>query len=394
MVATAPDFAGVLAPYAGRQTLKWRAARPGEIPLWLADMDFPVAAVIREELARYVESSALTYGGDPDAAEEALARWLERRHGLRIPPRCTLWMSSVTQGVAASVLALTRPADPVVLCTPTYPPLFRAIREAGREVVAWPVIRQGERFVLDIASLERIARERRPPLVIVSSPHNPTGRVFEAQELRAIPEALAGTEAVVVSDEIFADVVYDGHVHTPFVTVAGPEQAARTVTLWSASKAFNIAGMKCAALICGDAALRARFELVSPCLLGAPGILGLVASTAAWTHGEPWLRETLGLLADNRRRLFEQLDARVPALRGSPPEGTFMGWFDASGLGAREGAQPFLLEHARVDVCAGEDFGPGGEGFIRITFATPSALLEAAIDAIVRACEQGKDGPR
>jgi len=393
MVSGRPSAERRLDTLARRPGLKWQNAAAGEIPLWLAEMDFALAPAIRAEIQRHLQQHVLGYGAGSEAAEQALRDWLLRRHAWKLAPGLTLWLSGVTQALATALLALTRPGDRVLLCTPCYPPLWRAIEQAGCQPLAWP-LRPGQGdYRLDLQTLKRLLADSHPTLLILNTPHNPTGRVFSRAELYALGALLQSSATQVVSDEIFADIVFPGQRHTPFV-LAAPECAARCVTLYSASKAFNLAGLKCAALICGTPALRARFNALSPSLLGSPGILALAACRAAWNDSEPWLDRTLARLERNRHQLFSGLRSQLPLLAGQPPQGTYLAWLDTAQLGLNEDAEAFFRRRARVDVAGGAAFGADYRHFIRIAFATPGLILQHALSAMATACLPPGPGAR
>ena len=218
---------------------------------------------------------------------------------------------------------------------------------------------------------------RRARLWILCHPQNPTGRVFERAELEAIAELAAKHDLVVVSDEIHAELVHPGHDHTPFATL-GPDVAARTITVTSGSKAFNLAGLRWAILHAGPDQFHAAFEALPSHYLGTPNLLAVEATDAAWAEGDDWLAAVRRVLDDNRRRLGSLLAAQLPGIVYRPPEATYLAWLDCRALGFGDDPAATFRERG-VELAAGPRFGAVGAGFARLNFATSPAVLEAIV---------------
>jgi cystathionine beta-lyase len=286
-------------------------------------------------------------------------------------------------GVDALLALATEPGDGVVINTPVYPPFFKHIGFARRQVVEVPLARTDGGWELDFAGLEAaFAAGARGYLLC--NPHNPTGRVFSAADLGRIA-ALADRYGVfVMADEIHASLTLPGARHTPFVSLGGAA-AEHGVTLASASKAFNVAGLKGAVAVAGSATMeRLLARLPESCQFGA-GLFGVLASLAAWREGADWLDALLGQLDHARGEFGRLLGERLPGVRYIPPEASYLAWLDCAALDL--GAEPaqVFLGRGRVALGRGLDFGAPGDGFVRVTIGTSSELLAAIVDRMAAA---------
>lgn len=360
-----------------RRGVKWRRYPEDVLPAWVADMDFLVAGPVDDAVRRVVEQGDYGYpdrAGD-DAVELAFAEHMRARHGWAVDPEGVIAVSDLVQAITASIVAYSSPGEGVVVQTPIYPPFLRAIGTTGRRRIANPLRDDGTRFVLDPTELESLI-DGGTRLLLVCNPHNPTGRVFERRELEALGRLAVERDLVIVCDEIHSDLVYSGHRHLPIASL-GPEIAARTITLASATKGFNIAGLRCAVMHFGSPALLARFRDAIPAgMLGHAGAIGADATVAAWRHGQPWLDGVLRQLEVNRDRVRAWAEG-IEGLRHHTPEATYLAWLDWSALGLPGAcAQEFFLERARVGLSAGQDFDEVADQCVRLNFATAPELLE------------------
>ncbi|BEL07196.1 aminotransferase class I/II-fold pyridoxal phosphate-dependent enzyme [Actinoplanes sichuanensis] len=356
---------------------------PGAIGLWLAEMGFAPPECIRDAVIEYLHGNDLSYAADLGFATDSIRRWVSQRYGWQAGEDQFRWYSGVLHATACAVMALTQPGESVVVLSPGYPPMFRLVEELGRRLIRWSLWEEQGRYHLDADALATIIDQHRPGLVILNTPHNPTGRVFTRTELQTVAEVVESTETAVVSDEIFADVVYAPAFHVPFALAAGENVAARTVTVLSASKAFNMAGMKSAVCIAGSADLMQRLTAVPSSLTGTTAVVGAVASAAAWDGGGQWLAETNARLVVNRDLVFRALGDRIPLLTGTPPEGTYLAWLRSQGaLSATSDVHAAILGGAGVDLAAGEAFGDESGRRVRLCFAHSPELITSALDSI------------
>ncbi|MFJ8270495.1 MalY/PatB family protein [Streptomyces sp. NPDC094154] len=379
-----------------RSSLKWRTHPEDVLPLWVAEMDVPLAPAVADVLHRAV---ALGDTGYPHgtAYAEALAAFAATRwgwDGLRVEN--TALVPDVMLGVVEVLRLITGPGDAVVVCSPVYPPFYAFVAHDGREVVE---ARLGPDLRMDLAALEdaflRARRRGRRAAFLMSNPHNPTGVVHTRAELEAVA-ALARRHGVrVVSDEIHAPLVLPGAVFTPLLSVPGAENG---FALTSASKAWNLAGLKAAVAVAGTESaddLRRMPEEVGH----GPSHLGILAHTAAFRDGADWLDELLLGLDANRSLLGELVKEHLPDVGYVPPQGTYLAWLDCTGLGLHDdrptdgpgvvsdlaGPARLFLDEARVALSSGHVFGSGGAGCVRLNFATSPTILREALTRMGRA---------
>ncbi len=363
---------------ATRTSIKWRRWSAGVVPAWVAEMDaLPCPAVVE------AVSAALARGdtGYPwiRPYAEAASAFAADRWGWRFDPASAVASPDVMIGVLDVLQVLTDRGDAVVVSSPVYNAFYGFIGGYGRRVVEAPL---GADLRLDLTALDRAfgeaTRGGRRAAYLLCNPHNPTGIVPTPEELTALA-ALAEAHGVpVVSDEIHAPLVQPPAVFTPYATVPGGE---RGVTLFSASKAWNLAGLKCALAIPGAEAGEVLAAVPEVATHGASH-LGAIAHTAALTDGRDWLDELVRELDDNRRHLATRLAAEAPEVGYRVPDATYLAWLDlrAYGLGDDPAA---ALVGAGVGLSSGPEFGTGGAGHARLNFATSPAVLDLVIDRLV-----------
>ena len=363
-----------------RRTVKWTLYGPDVLAAWVAEMDFDVAPVVRDALLEAVEREDFGYvEGDLSELTTACAEFLAAEHGWVVPPARIFAVADVLAGIATALDVCVAPGAQVVVPTPAYPPFFEVVALTGREVVTAPLATASGRATLDVDRVESALRAG-AGAVLLCNPHNPTGRAFTADELRELAALVDRYGARVIADELHAPLVYGPSRHVPYTSVS-EAAAEHAVTVTSASKAFNIPGLKCAQIVTTNHADAARWRALP--LLQAPGPapLGIAASVAAYRAGRPWLADLRAYLDGNRRRLRELLTEHVPSVVGTVPEATYLAWLDCSALGIGDPAR-FFLEHARVALSDGPPFGPGCEQHVRVNFATSRALLERIVRAM------------
>lgn len=373
-----------------RRGVKWHRFGADVLPAWIADMDYAVAEPVRRALARLVEDGDYGYASreGEDGLEAAFAGRMRARFGWEVDPSRVVPVADLVQAIVAAVVAFTEPGDGVVVQTPIYPPFLGAIAAAGRRRVVNPLVDDGRRLVLDADGLASAA-DAGTRLVLLCNPHNPSGRAFQREELEAVARVAVERDLLIVSDEVHCDIVYPGSRHHVLAAL-GPEVAARTVTINSATKSFNIPGLRCGVMHFGSDELLDRFRRAHPGrLLGTVGVTGVDATVAAWREGQPWLDGVLDLLRANRDRVAAWAASLAPAIGHHPPEATFLAWLDCRGV-ATGGLTPqeFFLERARVGLHPGADFGPGGETCVRLNFATSPAILEELLDRMAGAIQR------
>ena len=362
---------------------KWNA--PEAIPMWVADMDFVSPPAVVEALARRVEHGVFGYASTPISVFEAIASWMNTRHGWEVRPDWLSRAPGVVPSLYACVRAFSAPGDGVLVLTPVYYPFFSAVELSGRRLIRNSLRFESGRWGMDFDDLVRKIDDR-TKMMILCSPHNPVGRVWTEEELRTLAEICLSRGLIIVSDDIHGDLVFRGHRYIPLASL-GPEIAARTITLGAPSKTFNIAGLATSFAIASDRVLREGFRReLAAAGFELPNALGLTAMEAAYRGGGPWLGELLEYLevgADLAVRFF---DERLAPLRFHKPEGTYLALVDGRGLElSPKELDEFFLRKAGVCLSGGAVFGREAEGFARMNFACPHSVLREALSRIERA---------
>jgi cystathionine beta-lyase len=375
-----------------RRNAKWNQYGPDVLPAFVAEMDFSVAAPIQSAIERIVRDGDYGYPlRDGQRADRAVAHAFVNRmkscFGWDLSPDLVLPVADLVQGTYAPILAFSDPGDGVILQTPNYPPFRDAIQTTERKLLPLPMRNQGDRYGFDIDELTSLlANDTR--IFVLCNPQNPTGRVFSRDELLALGQFAILHDLIVISDEIHSDLVYPGQTHIPFASLS-PEIAARTVTLNSATKSFNIPGLRCALMAFGSEELKTRFHRRIPSkLTGSGNIIGVDATVAAWTECQPWLDAVMGHLFKARERVMEVLAAEAPEILFHSPEATYLGWLDCAKLRLSTSAFQFFLDNARVGLSAGETFDPTCAQFVRLNFATSMPILNEILDRMITATRQ------
>jgi cysteine-S-conjugate beta-lyase len=367
-----------------RRTNKWHKFADDVLPAWVADMDFGVAPPIAEALARLARNQEYGYAAREGALAAAFARRMQHRFGWTVDPADAHPIGDLVQASFSSVMAFSEPGDAVLLQLPSYPPFMRAIEDTGRRLIANHMRDNGTRWVLDLDAYEA-APDPRTRVLIFCHPQNPTGRAFTRTELEQVAEFAVRHDLIVVSDEIHADILYPGNTHIPLASLS-PEIAARTITITSATKSFNIPSLRCAVMYFGAPALKEQFFSRIPSrLLGSPGVTGVDATIAAWDEGQPWLDEILVQLKSNRDWLAQTIGSELPGVMMRLPEATYLAWLDCSALTLPCPAGQFFLDRARVGLNFGETFGAPYANFARLNFATPAPVLREIIGRMAKA---------
>ena len=347
------------------------------IAMWVADMDFRAAPVVLDALRREVERGYMGYFGDAGPVNDAVAGWMARMHGWRFDPEVLRYTPGVVAGFGNVLAAFSAPGDEVVLFPPVYHAFYGKARSMGREILESPLVLRDGRYEMDLAALEA-ALTPRTRIVTVCSPHNPGGRLWSAEELRAVADLCARRGLLLLSDEIHMDLAFPGVAHLP-TAVAVPDAAPRLVTITAASKGFNLAGGETGFVVIEDADLRAAYDVVHKDRTGTPNRFGMIMTKAAFEGGAAWSAAVRGVLADN----FALWRARIGALPGievMDMQSTYLSWVDFRGTGLTiDGVDARIRDRARIAKSPGTDFGTGGAGWNRFNLAMPRARLEEAI---------------
>ena len=378
-----------LAELRRRRGSKWTAFPPDVLPAWVADMDFPIAEPIKEAILGVLERNDAGYPGEASLKElgSAFATRMSDRFAWEPDPRRVQPVGDLIQAMIASVATLCPAGGGVVIQTPIYPPFLQIVEMLGRHLVDNPLVAGAHRYEMDLDGL-REAIDDRTRLILFCNPHNPTGRVFERHELEGLAALVLEHDLIVVSDEVHSDLAHAGGTHIPFASL-GPEIASRTVTLTAATKAFNIAGLKCALIHFGSKDLKHRQTSVfHPRLLGIPNVFGIEATLAAWRDGEEWLLEVIEQLSANRSRIAAFLGEHLPRVGFHPPEASYLAWLDCGPLGLPSRPHEFFLSEARIALSDGREFSRRSDPFVRLNFATAPSVLEEILERMGAAVER------
>ncbi len=365
-----------------RPSAKWTYYDADVLPLWVADMDFEVAAPIREALHHYVDHGSFGYsprGGLPGLVP-AVADRLATRFGWTVEDEDVHVVAGVLPGVVLGLLATTSADDQVILQPPVYPPFYKAIEQTQRRVLENPLVNGDDGYRLDLEGL-RAAVTPTTRALLLCNPHNPTGRMFTQAELEALAEVVLEHDLWVISDEVHADLALEG-MHVPFASVS-PEVAQRTLTVYGPTKAFNLAGLGVSFVISQNAELLERAKNQRTHLLPGPNVFGQVAALAAYRHADAWREAALDYIRANRDHLLQRLRDEAPTVKAHPAQGTYLMWLDFRDTGLDDDPAAALLSLGRVALNPGPSFGTGGAGFARLNLATSRQILDAAIDRIM-----------
>ena len=371
----------------GTGSEKWdRWAGRDVLPVWVADMDLPAAEVILEAIRARVAHGVFGYTHDPPGFAPALQAHLAARHGWAIDSGQVVGTPGVVTALAITARLLAADDDEILTFTPVYPPFLSLPGLAGRRVVRVPLAQRATAWAIDWDALEA-AVSPRSKVFWLCHPHNPTGTVWTRADLERLADFAARHGLVVVSDEIWADLVLDeerGVRHVPFASLDHP--LARTaITLTAPSKTWNLAGLACAAAIVPEAALKKRWRAAGGGLVPMVNPLGYAAAEAAWRHGDAWRRRLIAVLR-HHRDLVQQAVARIPGLACVPAEATYLAWIDCRGTGVAD--PQAACEAAGLGTSDGREFG--GPGFVRLNTACPTPRLEDALARLARAFAAGR----
>ncbi|GAB3983092.1 aminotransferase class I/II-fold pyridoxal phosphate-dependent enzyme [Actinoallomurus acanthiterrae] len=357
-----------------RRSVKWSEYPPDVLPMFVAEMDTPLAEPIAAALTGAIARGDTGYAA-AGRLPEAFADFAADHYGWRPASDAIRLVPDVMYGIREVVEILSEPGDRVVVNTPGYPPFFYWLERVGRQVVRNPLVSGPDGFRLDLDRLERdFAAGAR--VYLLCSPHNPTGRVFTREELLAVAALADRYDVRIVADEIHAPLTHPGARHIPFASLDAPA-AARAIVLASASKAWNLAGLKAALAVPGPDA-RADVAAIHVEVSEAAGLFGVIASEAAFTHGRPWLADLIGALDANRRLVGDLLAAHLPGIGYHVPQATYVAWLDCRTLGLGDDPAQAFLRDGKVALSPGPTFGEAGRGFARFNFATaPDRVTEA-----------------
>ena len=372
----------------GTECEKWDSrkevfGRADVIPLWVADMDFPSPAAVKEALVERAQQGVYGYTQSLPRNRQAVANWMKKRHGADVQTDWILSSPGVVDSLREALKIFTKPGDGVVVQPPVYGPFFRVTEQVGCRILRNRLINTDEGWRMDFEDLERHFAAGAKAMLLCS-PHNPTGRVWTKEELQKVVELCNRYNVALVCDEIHADFEMPGSHHTSMITLEG---AQRAVVCISATKTLNLAGLRNSSILIRDERVREdmkkQLELDG---LAGENLFGMIAQRAAYEQGEEWLDGLIEYLDGNMRYVESFIKEHIPEIKLHRPQGTYLMWLDMRALNMnQEDLGRFMVEKAGIGLSGGTGFGEEGAGFMRLNAAIPRRYLVRAMEQMERA---------
>ena len=355
------------------------------LPMWVADMDFKTPDFIVDAVKQRAEHPVYGYTIRPESYYTSLINWIDKKHRWKIDKDWVIFSPGIVPAVNMAVMAYTKPGDKIIVQPPVYFPFFGAVKDNGRQLVNNQLKLNNGRYDMDFEDLEKQI-DSRTRMVIISNPHNPGGSAWTKEELTRLGEICIKHNLILISDEIHSDLAIPPNKHTVAANLS-KEIAGVTVTMMAPSKTFNLAGMASSSVIISNEKLRNDFQIMLDRVhVGMRNLFGMVASEAAYTHGEEWLNQMLIYVKGNIDFMEEYISKNIPKVKMIRPEATYMVWLDFRELAMdNDTLKQFIIEKAGLGLNDGPVFGPGGEGFQRINLACPRAYVEEAMNRLENA---------
>ena len=363
-----------------RKSVKWRHFPSDVLPLPVAEMDFPTAPKIKAALTDMVERSDTGYLGPFPELFDAFANFSAKRWGWQVDTKQMRIATDVGVGIVEIMRVLIKTGEKVMLNSPVYENIWRWISEVHATTVDTPLSEDNLSYRLDLTAIEK-EYQNGVKVHILCNPHNPVGAVFSKNQLSELADLAKKYQVVILSDEIHAPLTYDAKTYTPFLNVS---QTAKEVgiTITSASKSFNLAGLKCALIITESTKLQERINLMPPAVTWRASLFGAVASTAAYAESVDWLDGLLITLDQNRKLVEKLIATKAPAIKYRIPDFGYLAWLDLSALGLGEDPAAAILEKGKLAVNGGVLYGPKHKNFVRLNFGTSPEIITEAFDRL------------
>ncbi len=375
----------------GTSSSKWdnvgpRVGNPDALPMWVADTDFRCPQPIVDAVLQRAAHPVYGYPFVTPDFKQATVDWVEKRHGWKMDPEWLVFATGIVPVFNTMIQALSQEGDQIIISRPVYHPFGFAIEDNHREISDNSLIYRDGRYTIDFDDLRRRAADPRARLMIISSPHNPVGRVWTPEELTEMSSICAENGVTVICDEIHSDLMLYGHRHTPMGMLGSEEMRRNVITCYAPSKTFNCAGLRGSAVVVPDPALRKllndRFKMNRSI---QQNIFAVPALTAAYTQCEDYLEQLLPYLEKNVDFLRSYLEEKMPRIKLVEPESTYLMWLDCTDLGiSGDELARFIIHECRVAVSRGDGFGQEGKNFIRLNIGCPTAVLKQGLDQIYR----------
>jgi cystathionine beta-lyase len=369
-----------LAELRKRKSVKWRHFPSDVLPLPVAEMDFPTAPKIKAALTDMVERSDTGYLGPFPELFDAFANFSAKRWGWQVDTKQMRIATDVGVGIVEIMRTLIKPGEKVMLNSPVYENIWRWVSEVHATTVDTPLSEDNLSYKLDLAAIEK-EYQNGVKVHILCHPHNPVGAIFSKDQLSELADLAKKYQVVILSDEIHAPLTYDAKTFTPFLNVS---QNAKVVgiTITSASKSFNLAGLKCAVIITESTKLQERINVMPPAVTWRASLFGAVASTAAYAESVDWLDGVLITLDQNRKLVEKLIATKAPAIKYRIPDFGYLAWLDLSALGLGEDPSAAILEKGKLAVNGGVLYGPKHKSFVRLNFGTSPEIITEAFDRL------------
>ncbi|HSM25880.1 MAG TPA: PatB family C-S lyase [Anaerolineaceae bacterium] len=368
-------------------SIKWNFYEEDVLPFWVADMDFRSPQPVIDALEGRIKHGVFGYAAENIALKEIICERLVKLYNWNILPEEIIFLPGVVNGFNLVIQALTEPGQEILMQPPVYHPFLYAPHNAQttRKDAAL-MIGKDRKYFIDFDQFDESIEEN-TKLFLLCNPHNPVGRVFTKDELEKMADICLKKNTFICSDEIHADIIYQGYEHIPIASLSS-EIAQNTITLMAPSKTFNIAGLGFSFAIVQNSELRKRLKYARKGLVSEANVLGITASKAAYEFGDEWLRQLIEYLSLNFETLTSYIQQRLPVIKITPIEGTYLAWLDCRDLPIEKNAYDFFLKEARVAFNDGKIFGPGGEGFIRFNFGCPRSQMIEGLDRMKKSLER------